>query len=279
MSRDSGRLSVLHLSDVHAIAEGLLYDRVDGIARLAAVGDYVSQVGITPEVVIVTGDLIQRGSAEAYPRLGEALLRLEDTVRAPVLTVLGNHDDPAAARVLPGHERCHHRVEHIAGLRIVLLNSSSGSLGPAQLNWLREVVAQPHGAGTVVALHHPPLDSPLPALAKTGLADAPELLAAIRGTDVRAILAGHFHHPLTATLSGVCVSVGPSLAYHQVMNAGPHLVSGHDSAMLSLVHLMPAGTAVTNFSLHTPPPLFSTPVSTGSLTAPSSSSRPVTSSR
>lgn len=260
MSRESGRLTVLHISDVHATADGRLYDRVDGVARLRAVGDYARDAGVTPEAIVVTGDLIERGNPGAYPRLERALDALEQAAGVPVLTVLGNHDDPHAALGMRRHSDGHHRIEHVSGLRFALLDSSRGRLGTAQLAWLREQLREPYGEGTVVALHHPPLGSPLPALAKAGLADADALLEALSGTDVLAVLAGHFHHSLSATLRGVPISVGPALAYHQVMNAGPDLVAGHDQAMFSLVHLLPGGVAATSVSLDSPSPLFTQPV-------------------
>lgn len=256
MSADTGRITLLHLSDVHATDGELLYGAVDGLERLERVGDYAVEAGITPEAVVVTGDLIQRGHAAAYRALARALERLEDRVGAPVLTALGNHDDPEAARLLPGHALGHDRVVELGPLRVVLLDSHDGALGAARLSWLADALATPHPSGTVVALHHPPLDSPLPTLARQRLRDSEALLDTLAGTDVRVILAGHFHHPLSAVVRGIPVSVGPSLAYHQVMNAGPDHVSGHDSALFSLVHLAPDSLAQTTISLRTPEPLF-----------------------
>ncbi|MDN8547951.1 metallophosphoesterase [Microbacterium sp. NM3R9] len=257
MSRATGRLTVLHLSDVHATVDGRLYDAVDGIERLRMVGAYVRDAGITPEAIVVTGDLVQRGHAAAYPALRDALAQLAEVTGVPVLTALGNHDEPAAAHILRGHGQSHHRVELVDELRFVLLDSSTGELGDAQRAWLGEVLRTPHGAGTVIAVHHAPLGSPLPTLARAGLRDADAFLDAIAGSDVRAVLAGHFHHPLSATLRGIPISVGPSLAYHQVMDAGPDRVSGHDLAMFSLVHLLPDGVTVTNVGLDSPAPIFS----------------------
>jgi len=77
---------------------------------------------------------------------------------------------------------------------------------------------------------------------------------------VRAVLSGHFHHPLAATVGRIPVFVGPSLAYHQVMDAGPDHVSGHDRAMFSLVHLLPGAVTSTSISLESPSPLFLSPV-------------------
>ena len=96
----------------------------------------------------------------------------------------------------------------------------------------------------------------MPVLAQAGLRDAEAFLEAIEGSDVRAVLAGHFHHPLSASLRGVPVWVGPSLAYHQVMDAGPDRVSGHDRPMFSLVHLTPTAVAATGIGLESPAPLF-----------------------
>lgn len=260
MSRATGRLTVLHLSDVHITRDGRLYDRVDSVDRLRAVADYVTRTGITPEAIVVTGDLIERGNGDAYDRVRDAFAELERSTGTPVLTVLGNHDDPSRAHVLRGHEHGHHRVALVEDLRFLLLDSSRGELGAEQLAWIRDVLREPHGIGTVVALHHPPLGSPMPVLARAGLRDAEAFLDAIAGTDVRTVLAGHFHHPMSATLRDIPVSVGPALSYHQVMDAGPDHVSGHDRAMFSLVHLLPGGVSATSIGLEHPDPLFTSPI-------------------
>lgn len=246
----------MHISDVHASANDLLYGVIDGSARLDVVGDYLRSAGVTPEAIVISGDLIQRGYPEAYPDVNAAVARLELAVGAPVLTIIGNHDDPVAARALRGHENGHYRVEYASGIRFILLDSSTGELGAQQLEWVATQLDQPYGVGSIVVLHHPPLASPLPTLAKAGLRDAEQLLEIVQDSDVRGILAGHFHHSLAATVRGVPVLVGPSLAYHQIMNAGPTTVSGHDEAMFSLVHLHPDSLVATSVSLQTPHPIF-----------------------
>ncbi|HEV7949993.1 MAG TPA: metallophosphoesterase [Glaciihabitans sp.] len=259
MSLESGKFTVLHLSDVHATTGELLYGQVDTLARLDQVASYALSAGITPEAILVTGDLIQRGHEGAYPAVNAALERLGARLGAPVLTVLGNHDVPASATCLTGHGAGHTRVVHIGPVRFLLLDTSSGYLDQAGLDLLTTELAEPYGIGSVVALHHAPIPSPLPTLSKTGLKNPEALAAAIVGGDVRTMLAGHYHHPMTGTFSGVPVHVGPSLAYHQVMNAGPHTVSGHDLAMFSLVHITDAGVSSAPVSLSAANPLFSSP--------------------
>lgn len=259
--RDASKFTILHLSDVHATAGELLYGQVDGLARLTEVGEYVVAAGVTPEAVVVTGDLVQRGHAAAYATVDAALRRLGDTVNAPVFTVLGNHDADEPARALTGHGGGHYRVVTVGPVRLVLLDSRTGALDPEQLAWLDAAVAEPFGLGTVVAVHHAPVPSPLPALSKIGLREPHLLARALRGSDTRLILAGHYHHPMTSLFHGLPVSVGPSLAYHQVMNAGPAAVSGHDLAMFSLVQLTADQVSCAPVSLQAAHPLFSTPVS------------------
>lgn len=260
MSASSGRLTILHLSDLHATASGLLYDTVDTLQRIDQVADYAIGAGITPEAVVVTGDLIQRGHPDAYPALADALHRLGERVGAPVHTVLGNHDDPAAARILPGHRGGHARVVELGSLRLILLDSHTGALSAEQHELVADTLATRFGLGTIIALHHAPLGSPMPVLAKQGLRNPERLIELLEGSDCRLILAGHFHHPLGATVSGIPISVGPSLAYHQVMNAGPTAVSGVDDPMFSLVHLTATSVSTSAIALHSPAPLFSAPV-------------------
>ena len=260
MSRETGRFTLLHVSDVHATESGLLYDAVDGIARLERVGDYARSVGVTPEAVVVTGDLVQRGNPGAYAAVDAACRRLERAVGAPVLTVLGNHDGPEAARALRGHEARHYGARVVGGVRIVRLDSHTGALDAEQLDWLAVELAEPAPRGTVVALHHPPVPSPMPVLSRAGLRNAAALLAILSGTDTRAILAGHFHHPLAAHARGIPVFVGPSLAYHQVMDAGPLAVAGHDAPMFSLVQFTRDGVSAATVPLDSPAPIFTVPV-------------------
>ncbi|WP_424466843.1 metallophosphoesterase family protein [Pseudoclavibacter helvolus] len=272
------RTTVLHLSDVHATAGAPLYGAIDGIERMRAASAYARDAGVVPDAIVISGDLIERGNEAAYPALRDALLELEAAWGVPVLTVLGNHDDRAAARVLPGHEAPEGRradaaiprAVRIGGWRFLLLDSSTGALGAEQLAWLKAELAHPEAGalatasptpelpsmGSVVVMHHPPLGSPLPTLARAGLRDAADFLDLVEGTDVRAVLSGHFHHPLAATMRGVHVSVGPALAYHQVMDAEPGTVSGFDRSMYSLVHLTADGVSASSVGVEHPEVLF-----------------------
>lgn len=228
---------LLHISDIHAVATGLLYERVDAFARLRWIGEYVQHSGLDLAGIIVTGDLVQRGEAAAYPQVAAALAELTAKTGSPVLTVLGNHDDPQAAAALPGHSDGNYRSHWIGDMRILLLDSSSGNLGAEQLSWLREQLTQRAPGGSIVALHHPPLPSPMPLLQKARLGDARDLKRILRGSCVRMILCGHYHHATSGILAGIPVLVAPALAYQQHHLAPAGFAAGLDISAFNVIHL------------------------------------------
>lgn len=64
-------------------------------------------------------------------------------------------------------------------------------------------------------MHHPPVPSVLPLAGSVELRDQKRLARVLRGTDVRAIIAGHLHYSTFATFAGIPVSVASSTCYAQ----------------------------------------------------------------
>jgi 3',5'-cyclic-AMP phosphodiesterase len=135
---------------------------------------------------------------------------------------MGNHDERAAySRELFGDESetPQDRVYDVAGLRIVSLDTTvpgwhHGELTDEQLDWLRGVLAVPAAHGTILALHHPPIPSPLvPAAEIIELLDTHRLATVLLGSDVRAILGGHYHFSSHSTFAGIPVSVAAATCY------------------------------------------------------------------
>lgn len=250
------QLTLLHVSDVHATQSGVLYEEIAPLARLAQVAEYALDNELAPDAVVITGDLVQRGNGNAYPLVDAACRSIETKLGVPVITVLGNHDDPAAATQLHGHEDSHTGVTWVRGTRIVRLNSQTRELGEEQLHWLRQELATPSEHGSVIALHHAPTASHMPVLRKQGLRDAHEFMRAIEGSDVRAVLSGHFHHSQSALVHGFPVFVAPALSYHQVMHAGPSHVAGHNAPWFSLVQLSSDGVQSIPIELAPGAPVF-----------------------
>ncbi|MDT9697103.1 metallophosphoesterase [Streptomyces sp. P17] len=227
-------MKILHLSDTHLdrsdAPNGHGVNATESLRLMLAELRHQRDVG----AVVVTGDLADDGAVEAYAALRELVGEFAAGLGVPVFFTTGNHDERGAfGKVLgSGHlgvdggdcaetalesdagERA--AVTTVGGWRIVTLDSlvpgeGWGSLGEVQLGWLREVLRTPAGEGTVLAFHHPPVALDHPVQRLFGLRD-PELLAdVIHGTDVKAVLTGHFHLQLLGFLAGVPVWVTPGV--------------------------------------------------------------------
>lgn len=250
---------ILHLSDTHVSATGFDADGVDAVASLERI---LADAGQLPaiDLVIVTGDIADDGSAAGCRAVGERVGEFAAARGIPHVYTTGNHDDrDAFAEVLgSGHlgpdgadrgvlveSRLGMRaaVSDVQGLRIITLDSLvpeavHGHLDRGQLDWLTDVLATPAERGTVIALHHPPLR--LPAITwfeSFVLQNIDDLARVVRGRGVSAILAGHVHFQVSGFLAGVPVSVAPGIVTRIDPTAPPHLVRGVLGAGASIVDL------------------------------------------
>jgi 3',5'-cyclic AMP phosphodiesterase CpdA len=239
---------LLHVSDTHLRAGGSrLFDVVDGAQRLARALDAVEASGVRPDALIFTGDLADLGEPGAYRDLRDIVEPLAERLGAQVLWVMGNHDDRAAFRTsllgeLPGADAID-RVDELDGLRVITLDSTvpghhHGELTDGQLEWLGDALATPAPLGTILAMHHPPVPSVLPLAASVELLDQSRLADVVRGTDVRAIIAGHLHYSTFATFAGIPVSVASSTCYAQDLTVPTGGTRPQDGAQaFNLVHV------------------------------------------
>lgn len=239
---------LLHVSDTHLRAGGSrLFDTVDGAQRLARALDAVEASGLRPDALVFTGDLADLGEPDAYQDLRDLVDPLAERLDAQVLWVMGNHDERAAFRTellgeLPDTGTID-RVDELDGLRVITLDSTvpghhHGELTDDQLEWLADALATPAPLGTVLAMHHPPVPSVLPLAASVELRDQSRLAEVLRGTDVRAIIAGHLHYSTFATFAGIPVSVASSTCYAQDLTVPAGGTRPQDGAQaFNLVHV------------------------------------------
>jgi 3',5'-cyclic AMP phosphodiesterase CpdA len=242
------RHAVAHLSDPHLLAGGRLqYGVVDTEAGLRLSLERLTRLDPPPDAIVVTGDLADRAEPAAYTRLRELVEPVAEALGAQVVWVMGNHDERAPyARALfdSDDDGCQDRTYDVDGLRIVSLDTTvpdyhHGELTDDQLTWLREQLATPATHGTLLALHHPPI--PVPML-RAGeiieLEDQHRLADALAGSDVRAILGGHFHYTSWSTFAGIPVSVASASCYTTDPAPLRRLISGVDGHQAStMLHL------------------------------------------
>lgn len=238
---------IAHISDTHLLGGNRqLYGTVDTDPPLVHALELLERSNLPLEALVFTGDLADLAEPDAYARLKAIVEPAAARIGAEIIWVMGNHDErPAYSKGLFGEESTEpqDRVEMINGLRIISLDSTvpgyhHGEVSDSQLEWLREVLAEPAADGTLLALHHPPLPSPVEIMAILELQRMDRLADVLRGTDVRGILAGHLHHAMSGMFAGIPVSVAAATCYTIDPSAPVGSLLGVDGAQsINLVHV------------------------------------------
>jgi 3',5'-cyclic AMP phosphodiesterase CpdA len=196
--------------------------------RLRAALDRLRAGPNRPDLLLLSGDLTEFGDAASYARLAEMLADLPFAVHLMV----GNHDDRdalrATFRATPLDRGFVQYVLPLPGLRLIALDTlepgrHGGAFCAARARWLSDQLDADPATPVVIAMHHPPLVSGLDWL--DGAEDAPwiaRFTEAITGRQqVRAILAGHLHRTIHASIAGVPLTVCPSTAPTVALNLTP----------------------------------------------------------
>jgi 3',5'-cyclic-AMP phosphodiesterase len=217
---------IAQLSDPHLGAEWT--ERDDPVAGLAAAVEAVRAMRPHPDAVLFSGDLADSGADAEYEQLRELLEPLE----APLYLLPGNHDDRRALRrhfPVPGADA--DPVQYSADLgplRLVVLDTTRpgedpGVLDPERLGWLDAELATAPEQPTLLAMHHPPLVTGVPAWDHIGLpsADRRALGEVVeRHPQVRRLVAGHVHRTISGELAGRAVLSVPSTYVQARLNFG-----------------------------------------------------------
>lgn len=242
---------IVHISDTHFVEHnGLLNDAIDCDAQLAALLRSLIGSKRVPDAIIFSGDIADTGSPSAYRRIRAMVDPMAEAIGTRVIWVMGNHDERAAFRSeLLGEklatDQPYNAVFELDGLRIIVLDTTVpgqhwGELGDTQLDWLRRQLDTPARHGTLLAMHHPPVPSPIDLLRFFELRDQARLAAVIRETDVRAILAGHLHYTTSDTFAGIPVLVSSATCYTQDLDPAEPTARGQDGGQsFNLVHVYP----------------------------------------
>lgn len=214
-----------HLSDPHIGAE---WADGDPVAGLASAVESIRSMRRQPDAVLVSGDLADNATDAEYEQVRELLAPLQ----APLYVLPGNHDNRGALHRhfgVPGAdgEPVQYSVD-LGPLRLVVLDSTRpgedpGALDAERLGWLDAELAMAPEMPTLLAMHHPPLITGVPAWDELGLpaADRRALAEVVeRHGQVRRLVAGHVHRTISAELAGRAVLTVPSTYVQSRLNFG-----------------------------------------------------------
>jgi 3',5'-cyclic AMP phosphodiesterase CpdA len=250
---------IAQISDTHIRPKGrLAMDRVDTAGHLARAVAHLNALRPAPDLVLVTGDLVDAGMPEEYAHLRDLLAPLA----MPVYLIPGNHDLRAplrevfaAHRYLPADDFMQYAVEdhpvRLIALDTLTPGAPHGELCDARLDWLEARLAE-SSRPTILFLHHPPFECGIREFDDTRLNVGAERLAAIVGRhrNVERILCGHVHRPIQVRWAGTIASVAPSTAHQATLDLMPDapLMFSMDPPAVALHQWRPGTGLVTHLS-------------------------------
>lgn len=204
---------------------------VDNNGNLCAAIRFLERMQPRPDVVLHTGDLVNRGDAEEYV----ALRGLLSELHIPLYVVAGNHDDRERMRgALDGRwfarvegKFIHYVIDEYA-VRLVAVDTTrkrhhDGALCATRLQWLAARLAEAPDKPTLIFMHHPPFKTGIWWIDGIGLLRGREQLQQLMqdNSQVRLIVCGHIHRSIESQLGGRPVSVAPSTVHQVALDLMP----------------------------------------------------------
>jgi 3',5'-cyclic AMP phosphodiesterase CpdA len=209
---------IAQISDLHIKRVGLrAYQQVDTAAALARCVKELNRLTPRPDLVVVSGDLVDAPSEPAY----DHLLRLLSDLEIPFAAIPGNHDDRHLMRAALQNQYSEttgalHVTRAIRDLDVVLIDSTApgrnyGMLEAASLAWLEDTLKAAPTRPALLFMHHPPFVTGIGHMDVQNLRNAGELAEILRRhRRARLVAAGHIHRAVLTSFAGVAATICPA---------------------------------------------------------------------
>ena len=218
-------MKFIHVTDPHLVAPGELVLSLEPLPRNEACLQSINDRESDAELVVITGDLVDRGQLSAY----QALRTVLDTLVLPYQLLIGNHDDRNNfLSVFGGAWRdesgfIQGAVETKQGLFVfldtVLQGKSEGEYCAKRCRWLQQVLSESASQPVYLFMHHPPFDVHIPFLDNIGLESKDAFVDCIDAHDnIRHIFFGHVHRPINGSWRGISFSTLTSTNHQVALN-------------------------------------------------------------
>lgn len=177
-----------------------------------------------PDVLLATGDLVDRGDQDSYIRLEEAFSNLP----FPVHMCLGNHDLRGPfQKQFPDVPTAGGFVQYEIDdgpLRLLFLDTleegrHGGAFCEVRAQWLADRLAEKQDKPTLLILHHPPVESGIAWMNTDPREPWVSVLAdTMAGHDqIKGLITGHLHRNISTSFEGtslsICASTAPQVAF------------------------------------------------------------------
>jgi len=236
---------LVQITDTHIIAPGeLLYGSTDTATHLREAVEEINRMHPTPDVVLITGDLVDRPDAVCY----QLFIELVKPVKMPAYVIPGNHDEPrmmlrefADTPYFPVSDDTFQYAIDGYPFRVLALNSHADGtelpeLDDQRLTWLGHQLSQSNDP-VLIAIHHPPMTTGIELIDMGG----PDWFQGLRSLlaghpQVRLVICGHCHIDLCGRIGQAPVYMAPSTAHQLIaaraMDVAPSSVNSAASPVL-----------------------------------------------
>lgn len=218
---------IAQITDLHI---GFVPDAPDesNRQRLDTIIDTLIDGPNRPDLLIVSGDIADRGDDASYARVAGILARCP----FPVYPCVGNHDDrDAFTRAFPQVPLNGGFVQYVVrfgGLRLIVLDTlepgrHGGAFCDARAQWLQEKLTADTSTPTVIVMHHPPFDVGIAWMSGSeGEIWIQRFAAAVAGhAQVKAIWCGHMHRSVATLWNGATLTICPASAAQLALDLRP----------------------------------------------------------
>lgn len=221
---------IAQLTDIHIGFDPLAEPEELNLTRYRATLARLFHGPNRPDLLVLSGDITDRGDAESFARTSELLADCP----CPVLPMVGNHDTrsgliSAFPQVAPADGGfLHYVVEAPLGLRVICLDTledgrHGGAFCEARADWLSARLAEAQDQPTLIFMHHPPVVAGIdwmdPAPDERWITRLRKVLTGQR--QVQAIHCGHLHRQIITRFAGIPLGVTPSVAPLVAMDLSP----------------------------------------------------------
>jgi 3',5'-cyclic AMP phosphodiesterase CpdA len=221
---------IAQITDTHIRPKGKLLHHMPHTARsLRRCVARLEALDPKPDVVVATGDLVDRGKAKEYRRFRKIIGALS----MPVFLIPGNHDVRDALRdafpehrYLPARGHLSYAVDtlpvRLIGLDSTRVRHSGGELDDARLDWFEAALAAAPQRPTFVFMHHPPFAVGIAPIDAHGFGNRARFAAIVAANrQIVRIACGHIHHAASARIGDVLALSAPSTAPQVVFARTP----------------------------------------------------------
>lgn len=254
MGHAENSVLIAQITDTHVGFEPEAGEEEFNYLRFRMAIDHLLDQPVQPDILILTGDVADKGRPESYERMKGPLARC----LFPVHVMTGNHDNrdnllaafPKCPTIDgPGGKRYAQYAFEVNGLRIVCLDTlqhgrHGGAFCETRAQWLsKELTAHPD-TPTLIVMHHPPVIAGIDWMdPRPNEAWLQRFAAAVEGHDqIIGITCGHLHRPIASAFGSIPVTVTPAVAPAVSLDLRP--VDFHKEDGRGIVDAEPPGYAL-----------------------------------